>query len=100
MSKQQTSVAENAAGDILQCGISEMKRAEEIGFADLIAPLTQKEFFAEYWEKKPLVSRGRPGDFFKPLFSIADMDRAICYFKPKPGRIDLVTEEGFVRDNF
>lgn len=96
MSKQQTSAADN----ILHSGISEAKPAEEIGFADLIAPLTPATFFAEYWEKRPLISRGRPARFFEPLFSIADMDRAICYFKPKPGRIDLVTEEGFVRDNF
>ena len=77
-----------------------IKSAEEIRFEDIIAPVTQEEFFAEYWEKRPLVSKGRPAEFFTPLFSIADVDRAICYFKPKPGRIDLVTEAGFVRDNF
>lgn len=99
MSKQQTTV-ENEVSSILQCGPVELKRADEIGFEDLIAPLTPQAFFAEYWEKKPLISQGRPARFFTPLFSIQDMDRAICYFKPKPGRIDLVTEEGFVRDNF
>ena len=96
MSKQQPI----ATGNILHSGISGTKRASEISFDDLIAPLAPKTFFDEYWEKQPLISRARPADFFKPLFAIADMDRAICYFKPKPGRIDLVTEEGFVRDNF
>lgn len=81
-------------------GKSEVKSAGEIGFEDLIAPLTIEEFLAEYWEKRPLVSRGRPPEFFSPLFSIRDVDRAISFFKPRPGRIDLVTEQGFVRDNF
>jgi hypothetical protein len=72
----------------------------EIGFEDLIAPVSKEEFFAEYWEKKPLVTRGRSKDFFAPLFSLQDVDRAICYFRPVPGRLDLVTEQGFVRDNF
>lgn len=72
----------------------------ELGFGELIAPLTPETFFAEYWEQKPLVTRGRPGDVFAPLFSLRDVDRVICYHKPGPGRLDLVTEGGFVRDNF
>ena len=81
-------------------GAVETKSAAEIEFEDLIAPLTTKEFLVEYWEKKPFVSSGRPPEFFAPLFSVRDIDRAISFFKPKPGRIDLVTEQGFVRDNF
>jgi hypothetical protein len=81
-------------------GPVEMESAAEITFADLVAPLTVKEFLSDYWEKKPLVSGGRPPEFFAPLFSIRDVDRAISFFKLKPGRIDLVTEQGFVRDNF
>lgn len=76
------------------------KRADEIGFEDLIAPLTTGQFLSDYWEKKPLVTTGRAPDFFAPLFSVSDVDRAIGFFRPKPGRIDLVTEQGFVRDNF
>lgn len=79
---------------------AETRSADEIGFQDLIAPLSIKDFLAEYWEKRPLLTSGRPPDFFAPLFSTRDVDRAICFFKPKPGRIDLVTEQGFVRDNF
>lgn len=74
--------------------------ADEISFESLVAPLTSEEFFSDYWEKKPLVTRGRAADTFVPLFSIADVDRAISYFRPTPGRLDLVTEQGFVRDNF
>lgn len=100
MSKEQMTALEQKATEIFQHQGIGMKSAEEIGFEDIISPLTQEEFFADYWEKRPLVSKGRPAEFFTPLFSINDIDRAICYFKPKPGRLDLVTEEGFVRDNF
>lgn len=72
----------------------------EPAFADLIYPLSEETFFAEYWEKQPFVSTGRPADFFMPLFSIADMDRFIAYTKPKSGYLDLVTSEGFVTDNY
>src|SRR5215475_11355788 len=76
------------------------KPVDQIGFDDLIAPVTREEFFADYWEKAPLVSRGRPAEFFVPLFSLRDVDRAIHYFRPRPGRLDLVSEHGFVRENF
>lgn len=76
--------------------------ADPVGivFEDLVHPLTAERFFEEYWEKRPLVTRGRPPDFFVPLFSTRDVDQVICYQKPGPGRLDLVTEGGFVRDNF
>lgn len=77
-----------------------MSAAEEIGLEELLAPVAPEVFFREYWEQKPLVTRGRAEDFFAPLFTLRDVDRVICYQKPGPGRLDLVTEGGFVRDNF
>jgi lysine-specific demethylase/histidyl-hydroxylase NO66 len=97
---QDTPVLEEGAAEIYQHGHLEPKRAEEIGFADLVAPLSLERFFTEYWEQKPLVSRGRPADFFQPLFSIRDVDRAVYYLRPKPSRIEVVTGQGFVRDNY
>ncbi|MET0403486.1 MAG: cupin domain-containing protein [Cystobacter sp.] len=76
------------------------KRVEEMGFADLLAPVTPDAFFSDYWEQRPLVTRGRARGFFSPLFCLEDVDRFICHFRPGPGRLDLVTEGGFVRDNF
>jgi bifunctional lysine-specific demethylase and histidyl-hydroxylase NO66 len=93
-------ILEEGAAEIFQHGRFEPKSAEEIGFADLVAPVPLETFFAEYWEKKPLVSRGRPADYFKPLFSIRDVDKAIYYLRPKPSRIEVVTGQGFVRDNY
>jgi len=78
----------------------EMARSTEAVFADLIAPITEEVFFRDYWEKQPLVSRGRPADFFVPLFSIRDVDKLIAYTKPKSGWLDLVSAQGFVADNY
>src|SRR4051812_43233147 len=69
-------------------------------FADLIAPLSPDQFFAEYWEKAPLVSRGRSPGRFAHLFGTKDIDRLLTYTRPKPSRIEVVTDQGFVRDNY
>lgn len=78
-----------------------VKRADEITFDDLIAPIDREQFFAEYWERQPLVTRGRASDFFAPLFSMRDVDRFIALRRPQAGKgIDLVTSDGFVADNY
>jgi ribosomal protein L16 Arg81 hydroxylase len=74
--------------------------AAQIGFADLIAPVPLERFLAEHWEKAPLVSRGRRSDVFVSLFSAKDIDRILTVAKPKPSRIEVVTEQGFVRENY
>ena len=76
-------------------------RDEGITFDDLIAPVSHEQFFAEYWEQKPLLTKGRDASFFAPLFSIRDIDRFISLNRPQAGKsIDLVTSEGFVADNY
>ena len=46
--------------------------------ARCVDPVTAEEFFAEYWERRPLVvSRGEPGRF-DDLLSEADVERLIC----------------------
>lgn len=43
----------------------------------LLTPLSKEVFFAEYWEKKPLVvKRGQP-DYFTSLLSLDEVDRVI-----------------------
>jgi lysine-specific demethylase/histidyl-hydroxylase NO66 len=71
-----------------------------LSFGDLITPVTPEGFWADYWEQKPLVSRAPRAELFASLFSLKDVDRAISYYRPTPGRIDLVSEHGFVRDNY
>ena len=46
-------------------------------FEWLLNPLSKEEFFADYWEKKPLViKRGQP-DYFSSLLSLDEVDRVI-----------------------
>jgi ribosomal protein L16 Arg81 hydroxylase len=46
-------------------------------FEWLISPLSKEDFFADYWEKKPLViKRGQP-DYFSSLLSLDEVDRVI-----------------------
>ena len=46
-------------------------------FEWLLSPLSKEEFFADYWEKKPLViKRGQP-DYFSSLLSLDEVDRVI-----------------------
>jgi ribosomal protein L16 Arg81 hydroxylase len=45
---------------------------------DLIHPVEPREFFDRYWEKEHLhLSRGEP-DFYRPIFTLADVDRWIA----------------------
>lgn len=46
----------------------------------LIAPTTLEAFFAEYWEKKPLVIRRDRADAYDSLVSLADVDHVITTF--------------------
>ncbi|MET0245183.1 MAG: hypothetical protein ABW182_00395, partial [Sphingomonas sp.] len=73
---------------------------ETLRFEDLIFPLRRNEFLADYWEQRPFVSRARSPSHFRALFSSRDVDAVIHYQRPRPGSIDLVTDHGFVRDNF
>jgi bifunctional lysine-specific demethylase and histidyl-hydroxylase NO66 len=84
----------------LTAGAIAAKPAAAITFEDIIAPVDRERFFADYWEQRPLVTRGRPASFFAPLFSAADVDHVICNQRPKPSRIEVVTSQGFVRDNY
>lgn len=80
---------------------SEAPRAPEtLRFDDLIFPLHRDEFLAEYWERKPFFASAQSAHMFRALFSSRDVDTFIHYQRPEPGGIDLVSDEGFVRDNF
>lgn len=46
----------------------------------LIAPITLETFFAEYWERKPLVVRRGQPEAYSTLVSLADIDQVITTF--------------------
>jgi|SRR5579875_366637 len=43
----------------------------------LIQPVSKKEFFEEYWERRPLVVTRGDGSYFERLLSFEDVDRVI-----------------------
>ncbi len=43
-------------------------------FRQLIAPLTQEDFFSEYWERKPLVLTERAGQGYEGLLDLKNVD--------------------------
>lgn len=80
--------------------VEALREVDGLTFEDLLAPIGRETFLNEYWEKKPLVTSGLRRKSFEALFSLSDIDRYICYVRPRPGRIDMVTDAGFVRDNY
>lgn len=46
-------------------------------FARLIAPIDERTFFDEYWEKRPLVLSRGAADYYSGLCSIADVDHIL-----------------------
>ena len=40
----------------------------------LIAPIEPAHFFAEFWEKRPLVISGQSPDYYSDLCSLADIE--------------------------
>jgi hypothetical protein len=51
---------------------------ENFTFGTLIAPVTEEEFRARYWEKAPLRLHRGDSDFYGDLFSLRDFDRAVA----------------------
>ncbi|MFO0692831.1 MAG: cupin domain-containing protein [Polyangiales bacterium] len=55
----------------------------------LIHPVTPEEFFAEYWEKKPLHIRRNDPKYFEPLLSLREIDRVITTLGLEHPRIEM-----------
>lgn len=43
----------------------------------LISPVTKREYFSDYWEKRPLVVKRDEPNYFSPLLSLDEIDRVI-----------------------
>ena len=69
-----------------------MRRSGATGSAltRLLAPITVREFFADYYEKKPLLIRRRAPSYFGDLLTLADVDRVLTTGHLRPGQIDVV----------
>lgn len=51
--------------------------ASTYAFSKLIAPITPEVFFAEHWERKPLVVRREQREYYADLLSLRDFDQVI-----------------------
>lgn len=61
----------------------------EHSLAWLIDPVSQAEFFAEYWERRTLVVRRNQPDYFARLLSLEEVDRALTTLDRKHPEITL-----------
>lgn len=62
----------------------------DLRFEEVIAPLSPRQFFADYWERRHLfIHRGDPS-YYGPLFSFADVDRWIAAAQGNPAELLLV----------
>jgi ribosomal protein L16 Arg81 hydroxylase len=66
----------------------------------LIDPISEEIFFAEYWEKKPLLIQRQDPDYFSDLISLDLVDQILSSRKFLKGstRIVNVTESNFCKD--
>src|SRR6266581_1122292 len=59
------------------CSIMTCRFLENLTLASLIAPASEDEFRARYWETKPLVVHRNDPDFYDNIFSLQDFDDAL-----------------------
>jgi hypothetical protein len=61
--------------------MTQTKAAETLGTATLghlLAPWPEPAFFADWWARKPLLIRRGSPDYYRSLFSLEDLDRAVA----------------------
>ncbi|MEU4247993.1 cupin domain-containing protein [Amycolatopsis sp. NPDC026612] len=67
-------------------------RQPPVGLADLIAPTTTDTFFAEYWEKKPLLIHRKTPEYYAGVLTLADVDAMLATSSLNDGDLRLVAE--------
>lgn len=59
----------------------------------LIEPVKVSDFFAEYFERQPLIVARNNPDYFAELLTLEDVDRILTVLHPTVGEIDLVKRD-------
>ena len=70
------------------------------GFEKLIQPITTGNFFAEYWEKKPLLIQHRDRGYYDKLISYRDMENIVSRTDARYPSIKLVKKGATYYDSF
>jgi len=68
--------------------------APDYSFDWTIAPETKDRFFAEYFEKKPMIVRRGNPDYYKGLLSYEDIDRVLCTMGLSTPEINVTRADG------
>ena len=80
MERNMTSIAfANRAADATQAA-SEPSPAhfrETVTIQSLVSPVSEEEFLARYWEKKPLIVHREDPGYYGDLFTLQDFDESI-----------------------
>lgn len=67
--------------------------ASSHGVQWLLSPCDPRDFFVRHWETQPLfIDRREPG-YYGDLFSSRRLEEVLCYGKPKPPDIRVVSEQ-------
>ncbi|HET6182425.1 MAG TPA: cupin domain-containing protein [Acetobacteraceae bacterium] len=66
---------------------------DELSFASLIAPVSEEEFRARYWEQQPLVVQRNDPGYYGDFFTVEDFDAAVMRL-PRQVKINNATRKG------
>lgn len=72
---------------------SDASRVRRNDLAWLLQPMRLDEFFAAYWEQRPLHISGRAPDYYREVFSLDSFDHALMNGKLEAGDL-IVAKEG------
>jgi hypothetical protein len=78
---------------MIETKVAETRESAALGY--LLAPITERAFFDGWWARKPLLIHRESPDYYRGLFSLADLDRALAAAKGNQRvRIALVGAAG------
>ncbi|WNJ16379.1 JmjC domain-containing protein [Pontibacter sp. G13] len=63
------------------------------GLSDLLAPITQDDFFQTYWEQKPMILHREDSRYFEHLITIGQVDQLLELHRPTGQSIRVVKDQ-------
>ena len=73
-----------------------MQDGSQINCEWLLSPLSESEFFTDYWGRKPLYMRRKNGKYYEGVLSISDVDELISSARVRPDNIRIVRGQSHV----
>lgn len=63
--------------------------SHQTSFESFLAPISPEAFFAEYWEKKPLLIQRHDPTYYQFLFSRNELEHILAFARLQPGELEL-----------